>query len=156
MGDSNTGGGGSVEWEVNAHNARKPPQGPPPACTPKTPTPGRPNPHHQTGADKTVPNSRFTVRIRLPKNPADTFLSELQTAAGSPTGGVVVFTLPIEDIASGFNPPTRDQIRIEWPSDPNPGSSLRMGGVQAKKGTAKKATVPPRGRSTRKRSVRRR
>jgi hypothetical protein len=152
MGGGDFGGNGSVEWEVNAHNARKPPQGPPPACTPLTPTPGKPNPHKQTGTDKTLPNGRFTIRIKLPKNPADPFLTEIQTAAASPTGGEVLFTLPIEDIQSGFNPPTPKQIRIDWPSDGGPAIKA----TAIKKTSRKAASRGSKAKRSKKKSLKRR
>ena len=141
MGDNNTGGGGSVQWSVNGHNVRGVP-----ASTPMTPKPGQPKPHHQHGVDETIPNSRFTIRIKLPRTSGDPFLSELQAAANNPVGGAVTFTLPIEDKQSGFNPPTPDQIHIDWPSDPDAQNLLAKKKWPSPKKAGKKRARSPRKR----------
>lgn len=49
----------------------------------------------------------FTITIKLPKAGSAAFQAAVQSAANSPTGGKISFTLPIED-------KNYDQIRIEW------------------------------------------
>lgn len=147
MGGGDFGGNGSVEWHVNSHNTKAA------SSFSQSPIPGRPNPHRQDGVDRTKANSDFTVTIKVPKPPNDvTFLAEIQDAANNPVGGVITFTLPIEDILSGFNPPTANQIKVEWPSDPNVVPVVRLGS-QRGRASARRRPEPA---SRRKRSAKRR
>jgi hypothetical protein len=147
MGDNNVGGNGSVVWSVNGHNVIGDP-----ASNPRGAEPGKPRPFRQGGVDKTPPGSRFTIQIRLPRNPADPFLNDLRAAANNPVAGAVYFTLPIEDIGSGYDPPTPDQIQITWPSDPNPqaGMGARVRAARRPSGKLKRAK-PGKKKGTKKR-----
>ena len=98
------GGDGSVQWTVDAANARR-----------GSVTTDENDKHgfRQSGINETAPRgSDFTVEIRLPANPARNaaFRTRLRQEADDPSGGDrVVFAIPIER-------DTCDQIRIVWSS----------------------------------------
>jgi hypothetical protein len=85
--------------------------------TPTSPR-GRGGVHSRSGDDDTPANSWFTITIRQPKGGwPPQFLNPLATLLSNP--GVVnqlVVSLPIEDaIFNAPQPPTTDQVRIDWP-----------------------------------------
>ena len=44
----------------------------------------------------------------------DVFRKQLAAAAADTSSRVLTLTVPIEDILSGYDPPTDDQIKIDW------------------------------------------
>lgn len=100
------GGDESVMWHVQVDNVRKNPG-------PKHEAHGTRGWRHQ-GVDESVPDSHFTVTIKIPAN-ASNFIASLRQAAeeaqrlGGTPGSQVSFTLPIER-------GNHDQIRVAWES----------------------------------------
>ena len=99
-------GNGSVKWVVEASNVK-----------------GKPmsefkgdRTYYQDGLDETPANGRFVITIRYPKNAAaqEAFRKQLADAAVNKSSSFATVTVPIEDIVSGYDPPTDDQIKIDW------------------------------------------
>ena len=97
----------SVRWHVNVDFAR-------PDHT-RIRSSGATGVEHE-GTEETKPKARFVIKIRYPRDPdaRKTFLKQLRKAAANKTGKRAVFSIPIEDINSGFDPPAEDQITVDW------------------------------------------
>ena len=98
-------GNGSVKWVVQATNVKG---------TPKSERQGNTS-YYQEGLDDIPRGGRFVIAIKYPKD-ADAqaaFRKQLAEAATN-TGSDATLTIPIEDIQTGYNPPTDDQIKIDW------------------------------------------
>lgn len=98
-------GNGSVRWVVEVNNVKG---------IPKSEFRGDKG-YYQDGLDDTPPNGRFVITIRYPKDPIgqDAFRKQL-LAASANTASAAVLTIPVEDVQSGFDPPTDAQIRVDW------------------------------------------
>lgn len=105
--DAVFGGNGSVSWALDIGAVR--------TAKYETKPDGRYLRHLQSGINEAQKGSRFTIVIKLPRNPKekDAFRSALRAAADKSDGSVEL-TLPIED-------ERRDQIRISWKSEPRKG-----------------------------------
>lgn len=102
MGDANTGGGGSVIWNVEAGHAAK-------VKSAKRGSKG----HCQSGHDMDTSGDWFTVSVKVPKGykSAQGYLKALRLRP-DPTGRKrVFFNLPIEK--------DEQQIRISWGNSPH-------------------------------------
>jgi hypothetical protein len=101
------GGDGSVKWVVDARNPREAYSDPPPQGRAQ-----RPESYYHEGVSESKSTDRFWIRIRLPRDGADAFVGLLKSAIDNRSGGVIVFSLPIEGDTPG--PKTEDQITIDW------------------------------------------
>jgi hypothetical protein len=98
-------GNGSVRWVVEAHNIKG---------SPRSESKGGRR-HYQEGHDETAPNGRFVITIKYPKSPAEQEALRRQLSeAAKGREGAVTLTIPIEDVQSGHDPSTDEQIRIDW------------------------------------------
>jgi hypothetical protein len=99
-------GNGSVRWVIEARNIKG---------SPKSESKGG-RKHYQDGHDETDPNGRFVITIKYPKSPVEqeALRKQLSAAATSRGAGAVTLTIPIEDVQSGHDPSTDEQIRIDW------------------------------------------
>ena len=101
-------GNGSVEWAVDVDRGRG---------TPKCKDNGG-GKHHHEGVDDTDPNKRFEVTIVHPKNEIERLALRQQLYDAWVNFNASSYTrlsIPIEDMKSGFTPPTKDQIKVDWP-----------------------------------------
>jgi hypothetical protein len=104
-------GNGSVKWSVGVERLKGKPIN-------KLLGGGR---YRSEGMDETPPNHFFKVTIKYPRRPEEAakFLARLEKAA-APGGSALVIYVPIEDVNSDYQPPSDDQILVEWPEpDPN-------------------------------------
>jgi hypothetical protein len=99
-------GNGSVRWVIEARRVKGKP----------TSEAKGGNRHYQEGHDETDANGTFEVTIKYPKDATrrDAFRKELARAAADTTSNVLTLKIPIEDTVSGYNPPTDEQIKIDW------------------------------------------
>jgi hypothetical protein len=99
-------GNGSVKWMVEVDDVKG---------TPKSESKGGKK-YYQEGLDETLPGERFVITIKYPKNALEQaqFRQQLSAAATNTGSDVATLSIPIEDIQSGNNPPTDDQIKIDW------------------------------------------
>ena len=118
MGDSQTGGDGSVQWSVDGTSVAD--------TGPKAPrnqhtNPGK-GPHHQDGVDDDgAIGDFFTVSIRVPQGVAvDEYLRQFVWQVD---GRRIWFNLPIEE--DPLHQP--DQVRVSW------GDSVHHKGIGGKK-----------------------
>jgi len=112
MGDSETGGDGSVQWDVKVAKVRKKPNGDPDVTNEPT---GGGNGHHHKGIDdEGNPGANMTVSIEVPQGrSAQDFLNYLRGTGGLTTdGNRVYFNIKIESNNT-------DQVRISWGSSNN-------------------------------------
>jgi hypothetical protein len=74
------------------------------------------NRYYQDGLDDTPADGRFVITIKYPKNPAalETFRQQLSAAAANTASATATLTIPVEDVQSGYAPPTDEQIKIDW------------------------------------------
>jgi hypothetical protein len=100
-------GDSSVRWFVNVDFAR-------PGYT--TLASNGPTGLDHAGTEETKKNARFVIKIKYPKNPAARrkFCDQLRQAAGNKKARTATFKIPIEDIKSGFDPPTDNQVVVDW------------------------------------------
>ena len=99
-------GNGSVKWVVEATNVKG---------KPISESKGN-RKYYQDGLDETPAHGRFVITIKYPKNAAeeDAFRKQLAAAAANTSSSFATVTIPIEDIVSGYDPPSDDQIKIDW------------------------------------------
>jgi hypothetical protein len=123
-------GDGSVKWFVTVDYAR-------PAKT-RIKSRGKAGVHHE-GVEHTDPGCRFVITIKHPKDKKerDDFLEQLQKAAADTAAAETTLTIPIEDIKSGFKPPTPNQIVVDW--QPKATQAPKTATTAARGGAAKAA-----------------
>jgi hypothetical protein len=111
MGDSETGGDGSVQWNVAVAKVRKKSNGDPDVTNEPT---GGGNGHHQGGIDEDgVAGDNMTISVRVPQGKtAANFLAYLQATGLAISGNRVYFNIKIEAN-------THDQVRVSWGSSNN-------------------------------------
>jgi hypothetical protein len=111
MGGGGFSGNGSVEWDVQGNNVRSHVSRSLEECG-----------FQSTAIDETPAEGVqfFTITIKLPKNGDEraAFLDQLGCTEAkkrtATTTGTITFRLPIEDV--DHEGPTKDQIRVDWPS----------------------------------------
>jgi hypothetical protein len=105
------GGNGSVEWTVEVNRGKGAPK-----C--KDNGGGK---HHHEGIDDTDPNKRFEITIQHPLDAIERLafrqqLYDAWNAFNTPNPPAsTTLSIPIEDKGSDYNPPTKNQIKVDWP-----------------------------------------
>jgi hypothetical protein len=105
------GGNGSVEWAVYVNRGKG-------VLKCKHNDDGK---HHHEGIDDTEPDKRFEVIIQHPLDAIERLafrqqLYDAWNALNAPNPpAFTTLSIPIEDRNSGYDPPTKNQITVDWP-----------------------------------------
>jgi hypothetical protein len=100
-------GNGSVTWFVEVKQAK-----------PNT-KPGSGGKYRHEGKEDTDKDQRFGVTIQFPQDATErlAFRQQLYDAWSTSSNSsvtAVVLSIPVEDVGSGYTPPAKDQIVIDW------------------------------------------